>query len=75
MKNSMYHPCHTLALRYYFRIVALVIFGFTSQMLSAQCVASDGVIDGFIYHDTNNDGVRNISEIGIPNLLVLAQDS
>lgn len=67
----MFHPCHTLALRYYY-IVAFFLFSLISISVSAQCVPIKGNLEGIVYGDVNNNGVRNATEIGVQGILVQA---
>ncbi|MBK8625464.1 MAG: DUF11 domain-containing protein [Saprospiraceae bacterium] len=73
MKNRI-HPCQTLALRYYGYVIAFIFFNLWTQMVSAQCVPTSGTIDGIVFTDTNNNGVRNVTEAGLQGVMVQAYD-
>ena len=72
MKNSFHHPCHTLAKRYYIYIVAFIFIHMFSGSLSAQCIPVKGSLEGVVYTDTDNNGIRNATETGIQGILVQA---
>jgi uncharacterized repeat protein (TIGR01451 family) len=74
MKNSMYYPCHALALRYYYIIIAIFSILLLPQLIFGQCVPSNGTVEGIVFKDANNNGVLNPGEVGIPDILVQAYD-
>jgi uncharacterized repeat protein (TIGR01451 family) len=64
-----------MALRYYVYVVAFIFFNLWTQTVSAQCVPTNGNIDGIVYSDANNNGVRNVTEIGLQGVMVQAYNA
>ncbi len=75
MKNSILHPCQSLAFRHCSIIMTFLIIFLYAQNNYAQCVASSGSIDGIVYLDNNNNGARNVGEGGIQGILVEAYNA
>ena len=75
MKNSMYPKCFNQAPRYYLIIMAFTLLNLIPHWVSAQCVASKGTVEGVVYNDSNNDGLRNVTENGISDVLIQAYRS
>ncbi len=43
--------------------------------MSAQCVAAKGTVEGIVFSDTDNNGIRSISETGITGIIVQAHNA
>lgn len=71
MKNKFKPPCLSLALRCYVSLAAFFFLSVSSR-LHAQCVPSSGTIEGIVFADTNNDGIRDVLENGVSGVLVQA---
>ena len=74
MKNSIKNPCLRRALCYLV-MMAFQLAIYSPLQLNAQCVASKGTVEGFVFRDTDNNGSRGVSEIGMPDVMVLAHDA
>lgn len=75
MKNSILHPCQSLASRHLYLLMTFLSIFLYAQDSFAQCVASSGSIEGIVYNDTNNNGARNGGEAGIQGILVEAYNA
>jgi uncharacterized repeat protein (TIGR01451 family) len=75
MKNSIHQQCHTMAQRYYLFVIAFIFSNLWILSVSAQCVPTNGTIDGIVYSDANNNGVRNVTETGLAGVLVQVYDA
>jgi uncharacterized repeat protein (TIGR01451 family) len=71
----MYPKCFNQAPRYYLIIMAFTLLNLIPHWVSAQCVASKGTVEGVVYNDSNNDGLRNVTENGISDVLIQAYRS
>ncbi|KXK39636.1 MAG: PKD domain-containing protein [Bacteroidetes bacterium OLB9] len=75
MKNSISQWSRVSTRNYYYVAIAFVFALFTKADMSAQCIPADGTIQGIVFSDVNNDGVKDADEIGLSGVLVRVHGS
>lgn len=73
MKNTSL-PLQGRRLNAFAYLLTSSILSLSLQLGSAQCVTRSGTIDGFVFKDTNNNGVKDPGEVPLSSVRVQAVD-
>ncbi len=57
-----------------FMYLMVCLFSFLTFETTAQCTIENGTIKGYVYLDSNNDGIKDINESGLGGVIVSAYD-